>query len=273
MKRVWLILNRASRSVASDWEEKLTAAFKARGTEVAGITDFPSEPLPDPDALEKAGADVAVVAAGDGTINAVAHSLDGWSGILLVLPGGTMNLLAKALHGDALPEAIIAAVKDPPDARPIPTVDAGEHRAVVGVIVGPAASWVHTREAVRKGSWGKLARAVRLAYTRTLSRSVHLRAGKNKSRGYRAVFIHPSEDSLSVVKVRASGWTDGVRLGFTYLAGTWENARGIESDKVQRIALAESDPVSALFDGEPLKLAPATVLKLGTTKLRFAHTL
>ena len=272
MKRVWLIINRASRSVAADWEVKLRKAFETRGTQVAGITDFPADALPTIAELETAGTDVVAVAAGDGTVNAVAHALDDWSGILLVLPGGTMNVLAKALHGDALPEAIVAAVKSPPDARPIATVDAGERRAVVGAIVGPGASWVHTREAVRHGHWGRLARAFRLAYTRTLSDAVHVRTTGKRSRGYRAVFIHPGERELGLVKVRASGWQDGVRLGFNYLTGTWEHARGVETESVAEVTLAERHPVSALFDGEPLKLPPHTTLRLGKTKLRFAHT-
>ena len=273
MKRVWLVINRSSRSVGNDWEAKLKAAFEARGAAVAGVTDFPADTLPDPAALDAAQVDVAAVAAGDGTINAVARALEDWTGILLVLPGGTMNLLAKALHGDALPEAIITAIRNPPDARPIATVDSGDNRAVVGAIVGPAASWVHAREAVRAGSWGKFTRSVRLAYVRTLSRSVHLRKGGGRSRGYRAIFIHPDEGALSVVKVRASGWTDGVRLGFTYLAGMWEKARGIERDAATSIQLAETEPVSALFDGEPLKLPPDATLSIGETRLKFAHTI
>lgn len=273
MQRVWLILNRGSRSVGDDWEEKLTQAFGARGTQVAGITDFPNDKLPAIDELDGARTDVVAVAAGDGTINAVARALDEWSGILLVLPGGTMNMLAKALHGDALPEAIVAAVKNPPDAKPISTVDADGHRAVVGAIVGPGASWVHTREAIRHGRWGHVARAVRLAYTRTLSNSVHVRTGGARSRGYRAIFIHPGDRELSLVKVRASGWQDGVRLGFTYLTGTWEHTRGVETESIGQITLAERRPVSALFDGEPLKLPPRAVLRRGETKLRFAHTI
>ncbi len=273
MNRVWLILNRASRSVRDDWESMLTQAFETRGCAIAGLTDFPAYDLPAPADLVSADVDVVAVAAGDGTINAVAHRLNDWDGILLVLPGGTMNLLAKTLHGDALPEAIIEAIGNPPEARPIPTVDAGNHRAVVGAIIGPAASWVHTREAVRKGRWGKLSRAVRLAYTKSLSRSVHIRRGARRSRGYRAIFIHPSQTSLSVVKISASGWTDGVRLGFTYLTGTWETTRGVETEETAELVLAEREPVSALFDGEPLKLAPGTILKLGQTLLKFAHTI
>ena len=273
MRRVWLIINRASRSVGNDWEAKLTQAFEARGTQVAGTTDFPADSLPTLRELDAADTDVVAVAAGDGTINAVAHALDDWSGIVLVLPGGTMNLLAKALHGAALPTAIIAAVKSPPDARPIATVDAGDHRAIVGVIVGPAASWVHAREAVRHGNWGRLRRAFRLAYTRSLSRSVRVREGQGKSRGYRAIFIHPSDDVLTVVKVRASGWQDGVRLGFTYLAGTWERAPGVETTSSPEVRLAERELVSALFDGEPVKLPGDTRLAIGQTRVRFAHTL
>ncbi len=273
MKRVWLILNRSSRSVAGDWDAILTAAFEARGTTVAGLTDFPDQPLPTAAELDAGKVDVVAVAAGDGTINAVARAYDDWGGVLLVLPGGTMNLLAKSLHGDAAPEAIVAAIADPPDVRPIATVDAGDHRAVVGAIVGPAASWVHTREAVRKGAWSKIARNIRLAYTRTLSKSVHLRAGQGRSRGYRAVFIHPADDTLSIVKVRASGWQDGVRLGFTYLTGTWEGARGVETDTKTEVVLAEREPVSALFDGEPLKLPGRSTLTLGKTRLRFVHTI
>ena len=272
MKRVWIILNRASRAVGEDWEAKLVAAFEARGAEVAGTTDFPDDDLPSPKDLDVADVDVAVVAAGDGTINATAHALEDWSGTLLVLPGGTMNLLAKALHGDALPEAIVAAVTSPPAAHPLPTVVSGDHRAVVGIIVGPAARWVHAREAVRHGRWHRLLRAIRLASLRTLSQSVRVREGARRSKGYRAIFAHPNGDSLAIIRVRAAGWADGVRLGFTYVTGTWERARGIETNNVAEVRLASERPVFALFDGEPVYLPPDAKLRAGKTRLKFVTT-
>ncbi len=271
MHRVWLILNKASRAVGEGWEATLVAAFEARGCAVAGTTDFSNDALPTVDQLK--GIDTVAVAAGDGTINATASALDDWEGMLLVLPGGTMNLLAKALHdGSVDPQAIIAAVADPPKTRHVPTVDVEGARAYVGAIVGPAASWVHAREAVRKSAWGKLRRAVRLAYLRSLSHSVRLVAGNRRSRSYRAVFIHPDGDALSLVKVRADGWQDGVRLGFGYLTGSWENARGVETARARAVTLAEDRPIFALFDGEPLRLPPRTTLTLGKTRLRFITT-
>ncbi len=270
--RIWLILNRASRAVGDDWEQNLAALCAARGWHVAGTTDFPHDDLPGPDDLAAANVDMAVVAAGDGTINAVARTLDPWDGALLVLPGGTMNLLARALHDSIDPAAIIAAVADPPVTRRLPTIDADTHRAVVGVILGPGASWVHAREAVRKGRWHRLMRTLRFAYLRSLSHAVRLRRGARRSKGYRAIFIHPDADALSVVKVSASGWADGVRLGFGYLTGTWENARGIETARAETLQLADRGPTFALFDGEPLHLPPDARITRGETRLTFVTT-
>ena len=175
-------------------------------------------------------------------------------------------------HGDALPEAIVAAVTSPPEAHPLPTVVSGDHRAVVGIIVGPAARWVHAREAVRHGRWHRLMRAIRLASLRTLSQSVRVREGARRSKGYRAIFAHPDGDALAVIRVRAAGWTDGVRLGFTYVTGTWERARGIETNSVAEVTLASERPVFALFDGEPVYLPPDATLRAGKTRLKFVTT-
>lgn len=268
--RVWLILNRASRAVAGDWEDKLTTGFRGRGWAIAGTTDFPNQSLPEPQQLGEV--DIVAVAAGDGTINAVAKQLDDWPGLLLVLPGGTMNMLAKALHGSVDPAAIIAAIADEPRTQQIPTIESGVHRAYVGAIIGPGASWVHAREAVRHNRWARLRRAVRFAWLRSLSRAVHLQDGARPSPGYRAVFVRPEDNALSVIRVRAAGWRDGVRLGFTYLAGNWQTARGIKADTADAVALASRRPVFALFDGEPLHLPQDVVLRAGQTRLRFITT-
>jgi diacylglycerol kinase family enzyme len=65
--------------------------------------------LPTPAALDAAGIGLVAVFAGDGTINSLIESLAGWSGAVLVLAGGTMNLLYHRLHGERTTDEVIAA--------------------------------------------------------------------------------------------------------------------------------------------------------------------
>ena len=79
--------------------------------------------LPDGAIVSAAGVDSIIVMSGDGTINGVARSLSGWEGTLIVLPGGTMNLLAHALHGDApIADVARAALNGPGASTRVPII-------------------------------------------------------------------------------------------------------------------------------------------------------
>ena len=127
----------------------LEAVFEERGLILAGRTRFPDDAIPDAAALAVANVDTVVLFAGDGTINAALCALADWDGAFLILPGGTMNMLAKMLHGDADPAAIVHAAHHASRRVALPYVEAGPHRAFVGLIVGPAAHWGRAREAAR----------------------------------------------------------------------------------------------------------------------------
>src|SRR6185503_11483489 len=88
----------------------LEACCGAHGFEVARRTVFPEQALPTPAELAAAGIDRVAVFAGDGTVNAAIAGLAGWDGAVLVLPGGTMNLLYHRLHGARSLEQTVAAV-------------------------------------------------------------------------------------------------------------------------------------------------------------------
>jgi len=275
MKRVWLIFNPASRSVTDKMIAAIDATLAAAGVEVVGRSQFPDDDLPDPAML--GGVDTVIVAAGDGTINATAHRLDDWPGRLLVLPGGTMNMLPKALHGDADLAAIMAAAVEAP-ARPLPTVESaatgqgGGNRALVAALIGPAASWVHAREAVRKGRWHRMRRVVTLAYSKSLGQSVRVIEHGKRSNKYRAIFVAPEGGRLRVIKVSARGWRDGAALGWHWLRGDVTAARGATSELTDKLTLASTTPSFALFDGEPGHLPVGATLTPGTTRLQFVST-
>src|SRR5690606_1641467 len=109
-RKIWLVCNPGSGSNNPDAVEILHEHCGAHGFEVARRVAFPDEPLPTPESLDAAGIHCVAVFAGDGTVNSCVSGLYGWGGAVLVLPGGTMNLLARRLHGETPVEQIVASV-------------------------------------------------------------------------------------------------------------------------------------------------------------------
>ena len=92
---IWLVRNDASGSNREDVLAALEGCCVEAGFHIARQTCFPDEPLPAPQDLDAAGIDLVAVFTGDGTANTLIGALAGWRGAVLVLPGGTMNLLYR----------------------------------------------------------------------------------------------------------------------------------------------------------------------------------
>jgi hypothetical protein len=137
--RVWLVANRASRSTDEGRIAALEAALQSAGATIAGSRNFPLEPAPEAAAL-----------AGIDTLGAASAAATGWDGQFLAIPGGTMNLLPKALHGDASLEAVVA-VTGQGVLTHVPVVRAAGHTSYCRIIIGPLTRWARARENERHG--------------------------------------------------------------------------------------------------------------------------
>lgn len=272
MQKLWFITNPGSGSSTAAKCAAIEAAFKQRGLSFAGRTDFPEESLPTPADLDAAGIDTVVLFAGDGTINAAVCALASWDGAILILPGGTMNMLAKALHGSTDPAAIIANAHERGERVALPYVEAGKHRALVGLIVGPAANWVHAREMVRAGRFRGLGRAVAHAWRRTFGRGLRFR-GAPALRDAQAVFVRPDDDQLAIAAIDAREFRSIATLGWEWIAGDWLAAAAVTERRAPTLTLAERKPVLALFDGEPQQIDPDAVISVGRTERQFIRTI
>lgn len=272
MKRFWLITNQASGSTSLDRQAALMELLRERGFAQAGVTDFPEDPLPTAEQLKQAGASLAVLYAGDGTINAAIRTLEFWDGAILILPGGTMNLLARSLHGDADLLAIVDRVDASAPRVALPFVEAGEARAFVGLLLGPAANWAHAREAVRAGRVRAMFRAVGHAWRRTFGRGIRVIGADGVPRQAQAVFIQADRDKLRVAAIDARDWRTILALGWEWVTGDWINAAAVHEVRAHTLRTAERRPVLALFDGEPVKLSPDVIIRTGTTAPQFVQT-
>ncbi len=272
MQRLWLITNPASGSTSAAGLDQFGELLAQLRLIEVGRTIFPGAPLPDAKTLAASGADTLVIFGGDGTINAATAHVDDWDGACLVLPGGTMNIFAKSLHGDADWADILTAAVDAPTQR-MPLAVAGEARAMCGIIAGPASAWVHARERVRSGAWGGVRRALSFAWRKSFVRSVRVVGDPVHTGRRRAVFITPLEDTLEVASVGLVSGLSAAILGGKYLLGSWRDDPNIAISRCRMLTVSANRTVSALFDGEPVKLRSPATIRFAETRLRFLKTL
>jgi diacylglycerol kinase family enzyme len=272
MHRLWFITNTGSGTATEEKCAALAAVFEEHGLGLIGRTRFPQEALPDAAMLDAERVDTVVLFAGDGTVNAALCALSGWRGDFLVLPGGTMNLLARELHDGLDPHAIVRAAHACRRRVALPFVRSGERRAFVGMILGPVASWARAREAVRERRFARMIRAVRAAWTRSFGAGVRLAGGLAMRRGHQAVFVTPVAEGLSVAAVDARDWGSLLELGWSWLTGDWLSARAVETSRESALRLVSPRRALALFDGEPVHLAAGARIERGFTGAIFLAT-
>lgn len=265
--RVWLVANRASRSTDEGRIAALEAALHAAGANIAGSTDFPLEPAPDAAGL--AGIDTLVVMGGDGTLGAASSAASGWDGQFLAIPGGTMNLLPKALHGDATPEAIVAAAAAGTLAH-VPVVRAAGHISFCRIIIGPMTRWARARENARHGRIWRVVQAVQLALARGFVGGVRVAGQPGRHSG---VLVLPTAQGLDVALFSGRGLADAMAVAARWLLDDWREADCVTSFAAAELVVDHRSTVRCLFDGELNRLPPPLQLVPGWSDLRYVHTL
>jgi len=273
MHKLWFITNPKSGTATPAKADALATLFAENGLILVGRTAFPDDALPTPESLDAAGVDTAVLYAGDGTINAAVAALEEWNGAILILPGGTMNLLAKLLHGPADPATIVAAAVAQGRKTALPFVDVAGHRALVGLILGPAANWVRARELVRAGRLRGLVRALRHAWRRSFGRGIRLDGVPGLKHGAQAVLVSAKAGKLDVAAIDARDFRALANLGWEWLTGDWVAASEVTQCHTSQFRTRGDKPALALIDGEPVMLDPGSTVGVSRTRDLFITTL
>lgn len=123
-----MVCNAQSGSHDPEMETQLGEILRAAGRPFVHSIHVPDDDVPSREMLEVHDADLLVIWTGDGSIRAAAQKIDGWDGAILPLPGGTLNLLSKKLHGDRDPADILRdVVSDHAMRRSIPILRGSAH--------------------------------------------------------------------------------------------------------------------------------------------------
>ncbi|WP_374407288.1 diacylglycerol kinase family protein [Pelagerythrobacter sp.] len=255
-RALWLVANPASGSNTPAAIEALESCCGDHGFALERRVAFPDEPLPDAGALEAAGVETLAVYAGDGTINATVTGLYGWGGAIMVLPGGTMNLLAKRLHGDAPTDEIVERVGAGAARKVRPQVARTAYGdALAGLLAGPGTSWYAVREAMRDADIAAMADSAGEAFAETTGGSMLCCADPRVGRdeGYPLLEITPGAWGMQLDAYYAENAGEFLQQGWALLRRQFRDGPHDRLGLLDRIEVADRDgqPVGLLIDGEP----------------------
>jgi diacylglycerol kinase family enzyme len=274
---IWLVNNASSGSNDDAALAALETACGEHGFRVAHRTVFPAQDLPTAAILDAAGIDRLAVFAGDGTVNTAIAALAGWRGAVLVLPGGTMNLLYHRLHGDRTLEETVAAVACGEAAPRRPSVirsSCGD--AFAGVLAGPGASWGRVREAIREANVAEVAAGAIEAVEQTLTGEMIACVNPPLGRleGYPLLCLTPRERGIEVEAYYAETAGDYLEHAWALLRRNFREGPHdvLGQAATVRLASTEGNPFGLLIDGEPAEAAPQVEFTLAASEVDLLAT-
>lgn len=237
-------------------QEKLIAALKAAGIERYALVgaEMMSKEL-----FKRAkNFDVIVVLGGDGTARAVAQRapLDGPP--LILLPGGTLNMLPHALYGQlAWPEALAAALSRGKVKR-LMGGRANDKRFYIAAIFGAPTLLARVREAVREGrpvtAWRRMRHFMQRAFAHRLLARPDGGAGQ---RTEAIGVLCPSfsgqleGECLEWVRLDSKHLLDLARVSLRALGEGWRKDSTVEIAKCVGGEVRSAGVIPAVLDGEP----------------------
>jgi hypothetical protein len=266
-----LVCNLRSGSSDEALVGRLTDICRAAGAPLVHTATLPDEDLPTAGVLDDAGVDLLLVLSGDGTLNAAAGGLETWGGTMLPLPGGTLNLFHKTLHGDRSPEDILhdALAGKARTVHP-PTILCDAGRAYIGVIAGPTTTWAEVREQFRSLSLSGLAETIPDAIDATLhGDGVRIR-GSDQS--FQAINLTPKADRILAEGLITDSAGSILSHGIAWLGGDFREGPSVDLSGRRAVVIEGSGSIGLLLDGEPAELPSGAAYRLESSPLAFLAT-
>lgn len=276
-RNIWLLVNARSGSNNAAALEAVHAACGDNGFAVARLISFPDDELPT--AAELDAADIAEIAifTGDGTLNAAVTRLYGWSGSIIVLPGGTMNLLSLRLHGDNDMSTILKRIADGACRRVRPqAARCEEGDALAGLLVGPGTAWANVREAMRDFDVAGVAQHAGEAVAKTtgaaLARCADPVAGH--AEGYPLIEVTPSHRGMQLDGFRAEDAGEFLQQSWALLRRNFREGPHDRLGLLDEVTIENmaGEPLEVLIDGEPATLPARATFKVAACEVDLLAT-
>jgi diacylglycerol kinase family enzyme len=263
--KIIALVNPAAGSVSRDGPAKIKSLLDEVGHGHAEIHELDlSDCASQMKQLAAQDPDLMIVWGGDGTLRTALNAVGKKTPNLVLLPGGTMNVLPNALHGVKPWNEVLRAVIASPRRRTLPAGRIDDQLFYCAMLAGAPARMAEARESLRKGDIGTAAVAARAALD-TLQ-SIHLTARLNA--GYEGDERLPSTSIIGALVgplskspgMEVAALTDPSALGalnvvWESFMTDWRNAPGVVVVPANTLMIESEtdDPIPAIIDGEKLE--------------------
>lgn len=251
-----ILFNAKAGGVTGADREKLVAAITAAGVhEYRFVT---AERMSEDVFAEVRDFDVVVVLGGDGTARAAAELARRDGPPLVLLPGGTLNILPKALYGDLAWEEALKAALERGVVKRLTAGRANGDPFFVAAFFGAPTLLGRVREAVREGQLMRAGRRLRVFIKRSFSRRLRARPDNHtisKAEGYGVLCPSFSggveAESLEWVRLDARHLLDLARVSLRALTQDWRNDAAVDLRTCRTGDIVSTGLIPATLDGEP----------------------
>jgi diacylglycerol kinase family enzyme len=262
--RVAAVLNKSSGSCDADCAEKLATILSEAKIKPISIELVEGKDI---EATLKnivaAKIDVLVILGGDGTIRTAAERCAASGTKIIPLPGGTMNMLPRALYGEGTWQEVLRKTLFRPSLLDVGGGCVEGHRFFCAGIFGSPALWGGAREAVRKNLWSTaLAKAIR-AYHRAFSQKLYCRVNSVDDRDVTALSVicplissalSSKTPMFEVIVLQPQDLADAFHLAWSAVFSQWRKDKSVESVKATRVEVSAKRVIPAILDGEIVSL-------------------
>jgi diacylglycerol kinase family enzyme len=262
--KVGVIINTSSGSCDSKSEQKMLSILTG-----AGLVE-PKVWCGEAKEMERFFAEAAgqklellIVLGGDGTIRTAAEACAEKGSYLIPLPGGTMNMLARALYGNVSWEKGLKKTLTAPSAKVLSGGRVANKRFFIAAIVGTPALWTQPRESMREGNIADAIKKGSVAFRRMFETKVqYLISGGAKGETEAVALICPliseemsdSEQALEAAIIDVESAAEVIGLATAAAFGKWRDDRNILLTKTKRVAVKSTKEIPATLDGEKVNL-------------------
>ena len=207
--------------------------------------------------------EVLIVLGGDGTIRTAAEVCAEKGPYLIPLPGGTMNMLPRALYGDVTWEESLKNTLAAPSLKVLSGGRIAGKQFLIAAIVGAPALLTEPRESMREGNIVDAIEKGSVAFRKMFETKIqYLISGEMKGEAEAVALICPliseqmsdSEQALEAAVIDVESAAEVVRLATTAAFGKWRDDKNILLTKTKRVDVQSSKDIPATLDGERVNL-------------------